>query len=120
MSACSSSVRNYRGHYRSYRNYRMKQLQRQLCSYMLLFLMVFGSMGWFFWDWSQANSRVEDLAFQPQIVQSGDTLWSLAENSGLQIDTRTLVLKIMEYNQLTDTAIQTGQVIYTPILKNQP
>ncbi|HHY26001.1 MAG TPA: LysM peptidoglycan-binding domain-containing protein [Desulfitobacterium dehalogenans] len=120
MSTCSSSVRHYRSYDRDYRNYRMRKLLRQLCSYLLLFLMIFGSMGWFFWDWNQANSRVEELVFQPQIVQSGDTLWSLAENSGLQIDTRTLVLKIMEYNKLTDTTIQTGQVIYTPISENQP
>lgn len=116
MSACSSSVR----HYRNYRNYRMRKLQRQLCSYLLLFLVIFGSMGWFFWDWQQSNNRVEALSFQPQIVQSGDTLWSLAEKSGLQIDTRTLVLKMMEYNQLEDTTIQTGQVIYTPIAPNSP
>ncbi|AGA69301.1 LysM domain-containing protein [Desulfitobacterium dichloroeliminans LMG P-21439] len=116
MSTCTSSIR----HYRNYRNYRMRKLQRQFCSYLLLFFVIFGGMGWFVWDWNQANSKVEALTFQPQIVQSGDTLWSLAENTGLQIDTRTLVLKIMEFNQLTDSTIQTGQVIYTPADPLQP
>ena len=118
MSACSSTVRHYKSHRnykRNYRSYKVKKIQRILLSYLLLFLILFGGMGWFVWDWQQANSKIESLVFQPQIVQTGDTLWSLAENSGLRIDTRTLVLKIMEYNQLTDTTIQTGQVIYTPI-----
>lgn len=112
MSTCSSL--------RHYRNYRMRKLQREFCSYLILFLVVFGGMGWFIWDWQLTNNRVESLVYQPQIVQAGDTIWSLAEDSGLRIDTRTLVLKIMEYNQLTDTTIQTGQVIYTPIATELP
>lgn len=119
MSTCSSTVRHYKNH-RNYRSYRMKKIQEVLISYLMLFLILAGSMGWFVWDWKQANNKVEALSFQPQIVQTGDTIWSLAENSGLQIDTRTLVLKIMEFNQLTDTTIQTGQVIYTPISPSQP
>ena len=119
MSACSSSVRHYRS-YRPHRSYRTRKLQRLIFTYSLLFLVIFGSMSWFFWDWNQAHNQVESLTFQPQIVQSGDTLWSLAENSGLHIDTRTLVLKIMEYNRLADTTIQTGQVIYTPIAPSLP
>ena len=119
MSTCSSTIRHYKSQ-RNYRSYRMRKILRLLLSYLMLFLIVFGSMAWFIWDWKQANNMIDSLIYQPQIVQTGDTLWSLAANSGLQIDTRTLVLKIMEYNQLTDTTIQTGQVIYTPISLQQP
>jgi len=128
MSTCSSSVRYYHKprHYRNpyrhqrYKNHKSRKVIKALSSYLLLILLIIGSMSWFIWDWKESYNSLENLTFQPQIVQQGDTLWSLAENTGLPIDTRTLVLKIMEYNQLTDTTIQTGQVIYTPILANQP
>jgi hypothetical protein len=129
MSTCSSSIGHYRNpsSYRSHRsnrynrNHRYQQLRKLikvLSPYLLLIAIFTGSMGWFIWDWQESHKRLDNLAYQPQIVQQGDTLWSLAESSGLPIDTRTLVLKIMEYNQLTDTTIQTGQVIYTPMLSD--
>lgn len=109
MSTCSSL-----------RQYRNRKTHRQFRSYLILILVFLSSFGWFFWDWQRANDRVEALSFQPQVVQTGDTLWSLAENAGLKIDTRTLVLKMMDYNNLTDPTIRTGQVIYTPASQNHP
>ena len=109
MSTCSSL-----------RQYRNRKAQRQFLSSLILILLFLSSFVWFYWDWQRANDRVEALIFQPQVVQTGDTLWSLAENARLKIDTRTLVLEIMNYNHLTDATIRTGQVIYTPISQNNP
>jgi hypothetical protein len=109
MSTCSSL-----------RHYRVRKAQRQFLS-ILIFTLIFSmSFGWFYWDWQRMNESVNSLTFQPQVVQPGDTLWSLAENAGLKIDTRTLVLKIMDYNKLTDPTIRIGQVIYTPSSENLP
>jgi len=57
----------------------------------------------------------EPLMYQPTVVQSGDSLWDLAANSGLDQDTRDLVFQIMQYNSLADTTIVPGQVIYIPV-----
>jgi hypothetical protein len=56
----------------------------------------------------------EQFVYQPVVVQYGDTLWELAESSGLQMDTRTLVLKIIAYNSLAGSTILPGQTIYIP------
>jgi len=56
----------------------------------------------------------EQFIYQPVVVQYGDTLWELAESSGLQMDTRTLVLKIIAYNSLAGSTILPGQTIYIP------
>jgi LysM domain. len=56
----------------------------------------------------------EQLNYQPVIIQHGDTLWELAENTGIQMDTHRLVLKIMVYNSLANSTILPGQTIYIP------
>lgn len=109
MSTCSSL-----------RQYRNRKAQRQFRSFFIFTLLTLSSFSWFCWDWQRANDRVEALIFQPQVVKTGDTLWSLAENAELTIDTRTLVLKMMDYNHLTDPTIRTGQVIYTPASQIHP
>lgn len=109
MSTCSSL-----------RQYRNRKTQRQFRSFFIFTLLILCSFSWFYWDWQRANDRVEALIFQPQVVQTGDTLWSLAENAKLTIDTRTLVLKMMDYNHLTNPTIRTGQVIYTPASQIHP
>ena len=106
MSTCSSV-----------RVYRQRKSQRQIRDGIIFILILFFTFGWFYWDWQRANARVDALIFQPQVVQAGDTLWSLAEETGLRIDTRTLVLRIMDYNHLPDPTIRIGQVIYTPVQK---
>jgi len=110
MSTCSSSMRQYRH----------RKLLRQVYSTLVLSLLILASFSWFYWDWQSTHARVESLTFRPQVVQSGDTLWTLAEKSGIGIDTRTLVLKMMDYNKLADTNIRIGQVIYTPAPESRP
>jgi hypothetical protein len=56
----------------------------------------------------------EQIIYQPVIVQHGDTLWGLAENTGIHMDTHRLVLKIMVYNSLANSTILPGQTIYIP------
>jgi hypothetical protein len=57
----------------------------------------------------------ERLIYRPVIVQHGDTLWGLAKNTGLHMDTGRLVQKIMVYNSLANSTILPGQTIYIPI-----
>lgn len=125
MSTCSSvgkyknyhlgpSKRNY-----TYRNYRSRAVRksknrRQILSSIILVCLLISAMTWFIWDWQKTMDKVDSLIYQPYIVQSGDTLWSIATSSKTGIDTRTLVQKMIEYNQLTDSTIQTGQLIYAP------
>ena len=131
MSACSSvsDYKNYRldpyKRKHTYRNsharvVRQRKKRRQVLSYFLLILLIISSMAWFVWDWQKTSEVVDNLIYQPYVVQSGDTLWTLAAGSGTGVDPRTLVQKIMEYNQLTDTTIQTGQLIYTPASHKLP
>lgn len=101
------------------RRQRTRRIQRQIRTLSVFILIWAAITAWFLWDWEQNKHAVESLNFHPQVVQAGDTLWSLAEKANLDIDTRTLVLKMMDYNHLTDPTIRTGQVIYAPISSNQ-
>lgn len=56
----------------------------------------------------------EQLNYQPVIVRHGDTLWGLAKDTGIHMDTHRLVLKIMVYNSLANSTILPGQTIYIP------
>lgn len=62
-----------------------------------------------------STTPVQSLYYQPVMVQSGDTLWQLADQTGLPDDTRTLVRQIIKYNGLADSTIHPGQTIYLPI-----
>jgi len=55
-----------------------------------------------------------EISYHRVVVQSGDTLWSLASNFNAAQDTGLLVYKTMEYNNLNSTYIQPGQIIYVP------
>lgn len=55
------------------------------------------------------------ITYHRVIVQQGDTLWALAANSNTGADINRLVNKTMEYNNLSSTFIQPGQVIYVPV-----
>lgn len=56
-----------------------------------------------------------DFTYEPVTVEKGDTLWELAAKTNNNIDTSTLVSKTMKYNNLSNTYIQPGQVIYVPV-----
>lgn len=55
------------------------------------------------------------LVYEPIVVTSGDTLWNLAEKTGINQDKRMLVSTIMNYNALASSTIYPGQVIYIPV-----
>ncbi|MDD4347255.1 MAG: LysM peptidoglycan-binding domain-containing protein [Desulfitobacteriaceae bacterium] len=57
----------------------------------------------------------EQYNYQPVIVRHGDTLWRLAKDTGINMDTHRLVLKIMVYNSLANSTILPGQTIYIPV-----
>lgn len=57
----------------------------------------------------------EGVIIKTRIVEAGDTLWAIAQSSGLKKDTRELVFQIMKLNSLNNDSIQPGQVIYVPV-----
>lgn len=60
------------------------------------------------------SAKPLDFTYEPVTVQQGDTLWELAAKTNDNIDTNTLVNRTMKYNNLSNTYIQPGQVIYVP------
>ena len=67
---------------------------------------------------SSHNSRPE-LIYEPVVVHAGDTLWKLAQTSGLEQDPRAIIIMIKNYNALPNGVIYPGQVIYIPKLTTQ-
>ncbi|ASS65271.1 MULTISPECIES: LysM peptidoglycan-binding domain-containing protein [unclassified Paenibacillus] len=79
----------------------------------LLFLLAFSS----FWGFSGASSSHITPAAEGELtitVTSGDTLWSIAGNSGLSNDIRRSVFMIKERNGLKDSDLQAGQTLIIP------
>ncbi|MGK9252347.1 LysM peptidoglycan-binding domain-containing protein [Paenibacillus humicus] len=80
---------------------------------ILLFLLVFSS----FWGFSGASSSGIAPAAEGELtvtVTSGDTLWSIAGNSGLSHDIRRSVFIIKQRNGLKDSDLQAGQTLIIP------
>ncbi len=98
---------NFRAHHS-----RQKKRIKRLKSFIILFFIIM-TIHFF---WTNIPAPTEQLIYQPTVVQNGDTLWGLAQSTGILIDTRTLVLKIMSYNSLASSTILPGQIIYIPSL----
>ncbi|MHB8126847.1 MAG: LysM peptidoglycan-binding domain-containing protein [Desulfitobacteriaceae bacterium] len=105
MATSTSSV-----NFRTCRS-RQKQRVNQFKSLLLLLLIIVIAVHFI---WINIPVPTEQLIYQPIVVQYGDTLWGLAVNTGIQMDTRTLVLKIMSYNSLANSTILPGQTIFIP------
>ena len=108
MATGTSSV-NFR--FRARRGRQKQRIKRLKSFALLLFLIITVHF-----IWINIPVPAEQLIYQPTVVQYGDTLWGLAENTGTHMDTRTLVLKIMSYNSLANSTILPGQTIYLPSL----
>ncbi|MFZ3100716.1 MAG: LysM peptidoglycan-binding domain-containing protein [Desulfitobacteriaceae bacterium] len=89
---------------------RQKQRLKRFKSFALLLFLIITVH----FIWINIPVPAEQLIYQPTVVQYGDTLWGLAENTGIHMDTRTLVLKIMSFNSLANSTIIPGQTIYIP------
>ena len=48
------------------------------------------------------------------VVQSGDTLWSIAQGADPNADARTVVQEILQANRLTTASITAGQRLWVP------
>ncbi len=107
MATGTSSV-NFRAHQLRYKQRIIKRFKSLVVFLFLLIAIHF--------IWINTPGTSEQLIYQPIVVQYGDTLWELALNTGIPMDTRTLVLKIMNYNSLANSTINPGQTIYIPSL----
>ena len=63
-------------------------------------------------------AKQSGYVYEPIVVTSGDTLWKLADKTGVDLDKRSIVAQIMNYNALASTTIYPGQVIYIPKIKS--
>lgn len=54
------------------------------------------------------------------IVQPGDTLWKLAQESAPQLDPRAAILQIRQANGLPDSSLMTGQRLVIPSFADLP
>jgi LysM repeat protein len=61
------------------------------------------------------SAQTSDFTYKRIIVEKGDTLWGLTSKANHSTDTSALVHKTMQYNNLSTTYIQPGQVIYVPV-----
>lgn len=61
------------------------------------------------------SAKLGDYTYEQVIVQQGDTLWELAARTNENTDTHTVVSRTMQYNNLSNTYIQPGQVLYIPV-----
>ncbi len=107
MATGASSV-NFQ--FRAHRGRQKQRLKRFKSFVFCLFLIITVHFIWI----NIKPVPAEQIIYQPTVVQYGDTLWGLAENTGIHMDTRTLVLKIMSYNSLANSTILPGQTIYIP------
>ena len=58
-----------------------------------------------------------EFTYKEVIVQPGDTLWELAARSNQHYgdQVQIIVRETMKYNNLTNTYIQPGQILYIPV-----
>lgn len=60
-------------------------------------------------------SADNSIEWIPVTVETGDTLWNFAQGTHIpEIDTRTIVKKIIEYNSLNSPLIRAGEILYIP------
>ncbi|MGI6066992.1 MAG: cell division suppressor protein YneA [Bacillota bacterium] len=86
---------------------------------MIMTIFLFG----FIFTWGFAfNAKAENELWENKtnlvevMVQSGDTLWDIAEDYFPQSDTRKVVYKIRKLNNLKTPIIKPGQIIKLPII----
>ena len=49
------------------------------------------------------------------VVQSGDSLWTIAQRTAPQADPRATIWRIKELNGLSDSVVQVGQALVVPV-----
>lgn len=58
--------------------------------------------------------NTKNYTYKPVQVKNGDTIWSLVKQSELDMNINILVQKTISYNNLYNSWIQPGQIIYIP------
>jgi len=61
------------------------------------------------------SSKEIGLAYQRVIVQEGDTIWGLVKRINNQANTHIIIEETIKLNNLNNTYLQPGQVIYIPL-----
>ncbi|WGD38288.1 LysM peptidoglycan-binding domain-containing protein [Lysinibacter sp. HNR] len=86
-----------------------------ITAFIALLLLVIGLWGFFFAS-STANavSDHSDTAFDYVTIQSGETLWGLAESLDPSSDPRDVIHEIMSLNRLGSAQLEPGQQLAIP------
>ncbi len=61
-----------------------------------------------------ASLEGSNVAFEYVTVESGQTLWQLAEQIAPQSDPRDVIAQLVQFNQLTGTDVYAGQELAIP------
>lgn len=63
---------------------------------------------------SAAEKELKTAETVEYLVQKGDTLWSIAEKTGFNVDIREIVYRIKALNNLDSSTIYPGDVLLIP------
>jgi hypothetical protein len=91
---------------------RIKRLRKGRCVVMLVLLMAITVLAG---GLLKATAADEGRLMQSVVVKQGDTLWSLVEkNYDYRGDIRNAIYEVRRINNLQDTLIVPGQLLYIP------
>lgn len=85
----------------------------------LLALLVLGALSFVSPFEAKAGQAEEIPAAQEITVKGGQTLWDIAYQAEPQADTRDVIERIMDLNDLNTTKIEAGQTILIPLVSSK-
>lgn len=88
-----------------------RRLTLRTAAVIALLVMTIGVAG--FWGTSEANSSSRG-EYHYIVVQEGETLWKIAQDTGINEDIRDVVIRIQQLNNLNQSVIHPGQRLLVP------
>ncbi|WP_177222353.1 LysM peptidoglycan-binding domain-containing protein [Paenibacillus sp. UNC496MF] len=67
--------------------------------------------------WRNVQSDFNNVTWKQYIVGSGDTMWSIAQTSTVDTNTRDIVAVMQDYNEMHNVNLHPGDVILVPMSK---
>lgn len=89
-----------------------------ICMRILTIILIF-PIGFRIFEVSVAEKELKIAEIVEYLVQKGDTLWSIAEKTGFNVDIREIVYRIKVLNNLDSSTIYPGDGMYCSSLKNK-
>ena len=89
-------------------------LAKGILRLLVVIAVIFGAVSFFSTPSAQASNERADVTYTYVTVNSGQTLWDIAEKYAPERDTRDTIDAIVSLNNLTDGTVQPGQRIALP------